>query len=141
MRRNLVGCFGFVLCGTLTACSARSPINPGGDSGAPISSSDDSPDAGNLVPVVIPPTTPSLAPCTSPYAPVLEAVPTGALLPVFANSADGLSVGVGLGDAGASSPNDWVERLERESAGGRLLGNRVRTSVGDKLSQCRNIRA
>jgi len=99
--------FGFVLFGTLTACN-----NPphwsqsSGDSGT--SRFDSVSDAEAEVPLIIAPSSPTLAPCTSPYAPVLEAVPTGALLPVFANSTDGLSVGTGAADS--TLPTDWIAK-------------------------------
>ncbi len=62
-------------------------------------------DSGGAVPLVVPPVAPDLAPCTNPYAPVLEFVPAGATLPVFARTSDGLSVGAG--DVGVSSPSAW----------------------------------
>jgi hypothetical protein len=114
--RTIVG-FGFVLHVTVTACGDPDrPSHLGSDSGTT-----GGPDAGNVqqeagasisdsgaeVPLVVAPTTPDLAPCTSPYAPVLEFVPAVATLPVFANPSEGLSVGTA--GAGASSPSGWSD--------------------------------
>jgi hypothetical protein len=99
-----------VLSGTVPACSSldRSGSSPTAATGA------DAP----TVALVVPPTPPSLADCTSPYAPVLEAVPTGAVLPVFANPADGLVVGVGVPGASpsdASAPATGVQLPDTDS--------------------------
>lgn len=51
------------------------------------------------------PAMPQVPRCTSPWAPVLESVPASAMLPLFANVADGLVVSTGAADAGG--PSDW----------------------------------
>lgn len=103
----------FVLCGAVTGCGdsqpstsqeAATPSDAGStvaDSGALDASSHPS------IPLVVPPVAPNLPPCTSPYAPVLEAVPTGAQLPIFANASDGLAVGWSTADA--TAPTSWSD--------------------------------
>ena len=117
MKIGNVSVFGFVLYVTVTACGGPEPSTHGDvDSGVLVldigDSGDGRLDAGTVdldadvqVPLIVTPTAPILAPCTSPYAPVLEVVPTGELLPVFADSTDSLSVGVA--QVGAAAPNDW----------------------------------
>lgn len=108
--------FGLVVA--VTACSDTiTPQSQVRDSGF---SNDTFPDSGHdgdasvdgaaSVPLIIPPEAPLLQFCTSPYAPVLEAVPVGATLPVFANLNDVLSLGVDAADAGAdaAAPTSWT---------------------------------
>ncbi len=119
MKVALLHIFVFVLCVTVTACGdPNHPSNSGSDlkviqSGTGGYSSGDS-DAGNRVPpdtdaqvpLIVAPGVPPLASCTSPYAPVLEAVPAGASLPIFANPSDGLAVGTGASDS--TIPTAWL---------------------------------
>jgi hypothetical protein len=116
MKTALLHIFIFGLCVTVTACSdpghlggSGSSLVQGGTGGNSNSGNDASnqvtPDADAQVPLIVAPSVQSLAPCTSPYAPVLEAVPTGALLPIFANPSDGLAAGLGAADS--TTPTDW----------------------------------
>ncbi len=111
--------FGLSLAGT--ACSDKATTQSQASDGGPFTTmtKDSGDDAGDaavdgsaVVPLVIAPATPPLSPCTSPYAPVLEAVPVSAMLPVFANLNDELSVGVGASDpdasADAAAPTSWT---------------------------------
>ncbi len=96
----------FVLGFTLTAC--------GGDpkpllSGASTGGTTNSPDATAkplAVPLVITPGAPDLPPCTPPYAPVLDVLPTNATLPVFARAGDGLEVAVY--DSSQNTVREWA---------------------------------
>jgi len=118
MKAALFHIFVFGLYVTVTACGdPNHPSSSGSDlkviqSGTGGYSSGDI-DAGNRVPpdtdaqvpLVVAPSVPPLASCTSPYAPVLEAVPTGASLPIFANPSDELAVGTGASDS--AMPTNW----------------------------------
>ncbi len=119
MKVWIVGLFGFVLHVTVTACndSGHKSLSRS-DSGMDLFNSRDAEfidedaddtavsDGEAQIPLIITPQSPSLASCTSPYAPVLEAVPMGELLPVFANPNDGLSVGTGTVDS--TLPDVWI---------------------------------
>jgi hypothetical protein len=116
ITRNLQRTFRFcVLCATLSACgTAKAPDrtdiaagSSGSQANTPDASSPDAPDASSVdasIPLVITPISGDEPRCTSPYAPVLESVPTGAILPVFARSEDQLEVGSTAADAGAPPP-------------------------------------
>ena len=95
----------FVLGVTLPACGGNNaPTFQPSDAGVspPIASADDAAAA----PLVITPSAPAIAPCTGPFAPVLESLPTGAVLPVFANSDDALETATGT--ATDDSPTAWT---------------------------------
>jgi hypothetical protein len=92
-----------VLSFTLTACGGDhaqrlAETSSGGTSGNRAGGAD-----AAAVPSVITPDPPTMPPCTSPYAPVLEAMPINAILPIFANQGDGLEVAVEPSDADAAS--------------------------------------
>ena len=108
ITRHVQGVFRFcVLCATLSACgTAKAPDRTDIAAGSSGSQSN-TPDASSIdasVPLVITPPSGDEPRCTSPYAPVLESVPTGTILPVFANSEDQLEVGSGAPDAGIPPP-------------------------------------
>lgn len=102
-------CAFFVLGLTLPACGGENaPALQASDAGASSSlttSSNDATDAAAAQLVITPSATP-LAPCTGPFAPVLEALPTGALLPVFAHTGDSLETGTG--NPSDDSPTAWA---------------------------------
>lgn len=117
MNIELVTILIFGLSLAVTACSDRvTPQSQASDGGLSATTTDDSgsdasdasADGATGVPLIITPTSPALSPCTSPYAPVLGAVPVSAILPVFANLNDELSVGVGASDADAAAPTWWT---------------------------------
>ena len=110
--------FGFVIYGTVTACADHGPLASQHedsatsivDGGKPGSPSDASAlqDAEAPAPLIITPESPEMPRCTSPFAPVLEALPAGATLPVFANAADGLELGAS--SALAITPSNWAQK-------------------------------
>ncbi len=110
MKIGVLVLFGFVFCGAVPACSEPNPLpSAEHDWGASVidGGSVSATDASVSVPLVVRPPTPYLPRCTAPYAPVLGAIPTAAQLPIFANAAYELSVGVGA--ANAPAPATWVE--------------------------------
>lgn len=107
-----------VLGFTLTACGGENPgpavIGSGGTSNTNTGA-----DAA-VVPLVVTPGAPEVTPCTSPFAPVLEAVPTNAVLPIFAHAGDGLEVTTQASDADAGSEWMTVSSLQLPAASADL---------------------
>jgi len=90
----------FVLGVALPACGGQnaSSFQPS-DAGvsSPTAYSADAATDAAAAPLVITPSALAMASCTGPFAPVLEALPTSAVLPVFANSGDELETATGTG--------------------------------------------
>jgi hypothetical protein len=95
-----------VLSFTLTACSSNQASQlRDTTTGGSASILDASSDAASI-PLVITPGAPDIEPCTDPYAPVLEVLPTGAVLPVFAHAGDGLEIALESNAPNAST--QWL---------------------------------
>jgi len=101
-------CAFFVLGVALPACGGgNAPTSQPSDAGVSslVAYSDAATDAA-VAPLVITPNAPAIAPCTGPFAPVLESLPANAVLPVFANSGDALETATGT--ATDDSPTAWT---------------------------------
>jgi hypothetical protein len=99
-----------VLCGILPACGGQNTQHNQAAEASGGTSTNNPPDIVDAsVPLVVTPEAVSVPPCTRPFAPVLEAVPANAVLPVFASATDALEVAAATAtqtDAGL----DWALR-------------------------------
>jgi hypothetical protein len=102
-------CTFFVLGVTLPACGGENaPTAQASDAGEYSTLTNSGNGASDAAPaqLVITPSAMALAPCTGPFAPVLESLPTSAILPVFANAGDILETGTGT--ATDDGPSAWT---------------------------------